>query len=419
MKYGIPVQQTFVPRHRRKVGRPRKKMVTISPDSVSKSRGKQYLSRTRGKAKVIQFPVETEQGFISVKQRLRRQQLQKRMKAELKEAEAAQMMQGKTHEESSIPEEGMASSTNDQQKMVPASGANIDAGIEICGLDSQAVTVAKEEAPDVSCVDSGQAQIQQISLAPGGELMDHYVVHLTDSVDGTGPTIQTAFIPAVSGGKIFASSTGGLGIQPIAIIEARSLGVGTSTTDGSVGQGAGMMVSVAGHQGGEVGVDDNNFITVARVDGEAQIIHGAEAVGVEEDDKSTMIMLSDGGTVESHGDDVETVNDGGLLTSHHDSSLLMGVQGSADGVRTSQHCADVTVGVKVGEEEEEEMEDEGAVMVIGTHAMGHQPVEGEMMDGALSLFEGRDSFVEGQVVVSGDQAYIACSSQLVDYTSTD
>ncbi|RUS84203.1 hypothetical protein EGW08_008043, partial [Elysia chlorotica] len=411
MKYGIPVQQSFVPRHRRKVGRPRKRMVTISPDSLSKSRGKQYVSRTRGKTKVVQLPVEAEQGFMSVKQRLRRQQLQKRIKAEMKEAEAAQMMQGKiceemdANQESTVTQE-MISSTCDQQKLDPSSGASI----ECCQLDSQAVTVAKEEAPDVSCVDPGQAQIQQISLTSGGELMDHYVVHLTDSVDGGGPTIQTAFIPSVSGGQIFASSAGGLGIQPIAIIEARSLGMGSSTTDVSVGQGAGMM----DHQGGEVvGVDGNNYITVARVDAEAQIIQAAEAVGVEEDDKSTMIMLSDGRTVDRRGDNVEAANGGELLTSHHDNRLLMSVRGSEDGVTTSQHC-----GGKVGEEEEE-MEDEGAVMVIGTHTIGHQPGEGEMMDGALSLFEGRDSFVEGQVVVSGDQAYIACSSQLVDYTSTE
>ncbi|GFS21973.1 zinc finger protein 341-like [Elysia marginata] len=425
-KYGMPVQQTFVPRHRRKVGRPRKKMVTISPDSVAKSRGKQYLSRTRGKAKVMQLPVENAQGFMPVKQRLRLQQLQKRIKAELKEAEAAQMIQGKNPESiganqvSSVSLDGVVS-TDSHPKLVPSSGATIDTVIEGCSLEGQTVTVAKEESPDLNCVDSGQNQIQQISLTPSGELMDHYVVHLTDSVDGAGPTIQTAFIPAVSGGQIFASSAGGLGIQPIAIIEARSLAVGSSTTDVSDGQGSGMMVSVASHQeadmGGTVmGVDDNNFITVARVGTEAEIMPEATSVGVDEEvDKSTMIMLSDKGSAE----DGET-GEGQLLPTHHEASLLMEVQGAADGSTSSQNCADVTVGSKIGgEEEEDEMEDEGAVMVIGTHSIEHQPGDGEMMDGALSLFEGRDSFVGGQVVVSGDQAYIACSSQLVDYTSTD
>lgn len=420
-KYGLPVQQTFVPRHRRKVGRPRKRMVTISPDSVAKSRGKQYLSRTRGKAKVMQqLPVEMAQSFMSVKQRLRRQQLQKRIKAEaeLKEAEAAQMIQGKNNEGMHVtPVSSMSHnvvvSTGNQRKLVSATGVNIDTSIEDIGLESQAVTITKEEIPDVNCVESGQNQIQQISLTSAGELMDHYVVHLTDSVDGAGPTIQTAFIPAVSGGQIFASPTGGLGIQPIAIIEARSLAVGTSTSDASEGQEAGIMVSVNGNQEGEMQgtvVDvDNNFITVARMGSEGEIIQEGAPVEVEEEDKSTMIMLSDGGTTVGHGD-VVAGSEGQLLATHHGSSLLMSVQGSEAG-GSSQHCADVTVGSKIGEEEEEEeMEDNGTVMVIGS-----QPGEGEMMD----LFEGRDSFVGGQVVVSGDQAYIACSSQLVDYASAE
>ncbi|GFO28695.1 Zinc finger protein [Plakobranchus ocellatus] len=433
-KYGIPVQQTFVPRNRRKVGRPRKRLVSISPDSVAKSRGKQYMSRTRGKTKVMQFPVEAVQGYMSVKQRLRRQQLQKRLKAELKEAESAQVIRASSGG-SICAGQGSADRVtlaDGQQRVEIKNGPDGEGSVECFGVDGQAVTIGKEEGPDAGCADVGQAQIQQLSLTPTGELMDHYVVHLTDSVDGGGPTIQTAFIPAVSGGKIFASSAGGLGIQPIAIIEARSLGVGSSGADGSDPQGNEMMVSVAG-QGGEtsgpvVGVDDNNFITVTRVDGDAQIIQESTVAEADGEEKAAMIMLSGGGETENCGDEDDTSRPGDLLRSHHDSALLIGVPSSADsGDAESRHCGDVdmaehSVTSKISgeeDEEEEEMEGQGAVMVIGTHAMGDQSGESGIMDGALSLFEGRDSFVGGQVVVSGNQAYITCSSQLVDYASTD
>ncbi|XP_050396148.1 zinc finger protein 341 [Patella vulgata] len=50
-----------------------------------------------------------------------------------------------------------------------------------------------------------------------GELIDHYVVHLAEASDGSAPTIQTTFIPAVSGTQVLTEN----GAIPVTIIEAQ------------------------------------------------------------------------------------------------------------------------------------------------------------------------------------------------------
>ncbi|XP_059171764.1 zinc finger protein 341-like [Physella acuta] len=353
-------EQQFRPRNRRKIGRPRKRLISITPDKLSKARGKQYLSRTRLKGKAAQFPPPLSGPNVTVKQRLQGKQAGKDVKEEEEMAKGFE-------EANTLSVEVVKAlpliTSNKSQGILDLDGS---LSVHIPGLDG-----GKHR-------DTLGHQVQQISLARSGELVDHYVVHLTESVDGSGPTIQTAFIPAVSGGQIFTSVPGG--IQPIAIIEARSFNM--TSTDGSATQvltadGANAILTCTqGHlQGDRQDNTTGSYITVR--DGTHIVNEIGQVVKAELEDNG-MIMLTDAG-------------DAGTMMATHSGDMMISAQGK------------VTGGQLVGVDTKDEM----VTVEAG----------GDMMDGTLFAQNvGAEGYVGGQVVVSGDQAYITCN---VDYTTAD
>lgn len=353
-------EQQFRPRNRRKIGRPRKRLISITPDKLAKARGKQYLSRTRLKGKAVQLPMTGPN--VTVKQRLQNKQIGKDVKEEEE--------MGKGFEEANTLSVEVVKAlpliTSNKSQGILDLDANGSLSVHIPGLDG-----GKHR-------DGLGHQVQQISLARSGELVDHYVVHLTESVDGSGPTIQTAFIPAVSGGQIFTSVPGG--IQPIAIIEARSFNM--TSTDGSATQVLtadgtnAILTCTQGHLQGDR--QDNNAGSYITVRDGTHIVNEMGQVVKAEIEENGMIMLTDAG-------------DAGAMMATHSGDMMISAQGK------------VTGGQLVGVDTKDEM----VTVEAG----------GDMMDGTLFAQNvGAEGYVGGQVVVSGDQTYITCN---VDYTTAD
>ena len=110
-----------------------------------------------------------------------------------------------------------------------------------------ALEASQEEADGDVGVDSeipemNSTQPQTIDLSG-----DHYIVHLQETADGSGPIMQTAFIPAMTGAQLVSGGVGngvhistahmlttGAGdgtMQPIAIIEAQPLQMSVTGAD--------------------------------------------------------------------------------------------------------------------------------------------------------------------------------------------
>ncbi|XP_055892196.1 zinc finger protein 341-like [Biomphalaria glabrata] len=369
--------QQFRPRNRRKVGRPRKRMITIAPDSLSKSRGKQYSSRTRMKVKAQRMlAVEELAGQLE-------QQGKEYAKQEMNEIDYRKYDDANTLSVEVVKALPLVSSPGKGQAVVKIEGTET---IHIPGLDDKGLSASL-------------GHVQQISLGRNGELVDHYVVHLTESVDGSGPTIQTAFIPAVSGGQLFTRGPGGLDIQPIAIIAARSFNM--TQTDGSGTQvltsdGANAIIACTQGQLEGTDVSGGSFITVS--DGTHLVSDGDRGVKSELGDAG-MIMLSEDGmtsTSDSRGCQIVEIDSVGV-----------------EGHEASSHMMDL------GGKEQSMVVIDNHGMMMSASDMASVETGGDMMDTALSLFSPQsngESYVGGQVVVSGDQAYIACN---VDYSTTD
>lgn len=368
-------------------------MISIVPDSVSKSRGKQYPSRTRSSGKVMQFPSQMV-AHLSLKQQQRHQ----------KQMEARNGMSDLGNGDAGIKDDSQEQNTLSVEvvKALPdISSVRTSGGvIDIDSTGAMSVRIPELEGKDEISGESLGAHVQHISLGPGGELVDHYVVHLTESVDGSSPTIQTAFIPAVSGAQLFGSSPQGMGIQPIAIIEARSFNM-AECAGKQILAAAGTNTIMAGHRGdqleGQHRENVSGYITVT--DG-AHIL-GAGTSGLKSD-------LSDAGKLELPG--TSGVENGTLISSH-DNDLMVaranGLVGSSESDRAglSGDCKDESVMV---------LGSHGLMVSAGEIGGGSADVGGDMMDGALSLFSppvSTDSYM-------GGQTYITCSTHLVDYASS-
>ncbi|KAH9503546.1 hypothetical protein Btru_068156 [Bulinus truncatus] len=396
--------QQFRPRNRRKVGRPRKRMISIAPDSLSKSRGKQYPSRTRLKGKIQQLTLAEELSGKQFQQDKMYQKLDSNDE-DNKKYEDSNMLSVEVVK--ALP---LVTSTRNVQSVV-----SVDGTIHIPELDDKSSLSA-----------SLGHHVQQISLGRNGELVDHYVVHLTESVDGSGPTIQTAFIPAVSGGQIFTSGPGGMGIQPIAIIEARSFNMAQGDGSGaqvlSADGGNTILACTQGQLDGS-NVSGGSYITVS--DGTHIVSDSERMVKTELEDAGMIILSEEGGSGGVTGDMIA----GHVIMSEQSCSDHIRSRGQVvemESVMNGQAVADCTeAGISNGQ-----LLDMGSkkqpIVVINNHGMmvsagDMVSVEagGDMMDTALSLFGPQSSaegYVGGQMVVSDDQTYITCN---VDYSTSD
>uniref|UniRef100_A0A0B7ASR0 C2H2-type domain-containing protein n=1 Tax=Arion vulgaris TaxID=1028688 RepID=A0A0B7ASR0_9EUPU len=384
-------EQQFRPRNRRKIGRPRKRMISIVPDSISKSRGKQYASRTRSKGKILQFPSQMA-AHLSEKQRLQRS------------AEVLNEVMGSVNDKDDVSFREPSTVSVEVVKALPVMSSVKTSGvIDIDSNGTMSVHISGlDDGKDVNIGDSLGAHVQHISVGPGGELMDHFVVHLTESVDGSSPTIQTAFIPAVAGAQIFANTSQEMGIQPIAIIEARSFHVSDCSGKQSLASAGAnaIMRSHRMHMQNDGGGQENmivsgDYVTVSEG---AHILHDRVQVVTSKFRDSSKMNLCEASRA-----------NGGVMMSSHASDVMM--SGVVD-VSISERNGMSDVGCK-----------EEAVMVIDNHSLmvsasemsaGATDVGGDMMDGALSLFSppvSADSYV-------GGQAFITCPTHLVDYAHT-
>lgn len=366
-------------------------MISIVPDSVSKSRGKQYPSRTRTKGKILQFPSQMA-AHLSAKQ-----EAQQRQNA----ADARDDISGAEDDNRDVTayQEPTTVSVEVVKALPVISSAKTSGIIDIDSTGAMHVRISGlDEGKDDHLGNSLGTHVQHISLGPGGELVDHYVVHLTESVDGSSPTIQTAFIPAVAGAQIFASNPQEIGIQPIAIIEARPFNVSDCTGKQILATSSANAI-LTSHQGH------------VRNEG-----HGQGNITISGD----YITVTDGGNI--LGERVQDVKaeyrtDGG----GSDSRTLMSSHGSLVMMSGAGGMVDVSVADRNGLTDVECKEE--SLMVIGNHSlmvsaneMGAGPTDmgGDMMDGGLSLFSppvSADSYV-------GGQTYITCSTHLVDYAHT-
>ncbi|XP_005096795.2 zinc finger protein 341 [Aplysia californica] len=414
------VEQHFRPRNRRKLGRPRKRMISITPDSIAKSRGKQYPSRTRGKGTLLS----------STTAQLVAQHLSAKQQQQLQESEQLQQphrqpdkLKGKKASPGSTRRRSKNTLSVEVVKALPV--LTPTEKVEVTpGLDMEVEEIAPDKGEEETLTGSQvlSPSLQRVSLGPAGELVDHYVVHLTESVDGSAPTIQTAFIPAVSGGQMFASGPGGMAIQPIAIIEASSLNMGAGSEVAGTQiltadvAGAMMRPQAELHLHKEDGREVAAEGLVSHAEAQGRLADSGSHVKTEMEDTRLMILSEHKarGAV------------GGISPTASTDVLVGGQTPSV--MEVHGHAGDAQVGgQRVGKDDVVMVIGNGGIMGDGSGMVG---VGGEEEEGAdilevnssLSFFQppvSSEAFVERQVVVSDGQAFIACSSQLVDYTTSD
>jgi len=408
-------EHTFRPRNRRKLGRPRKRMISITPDSIAKSRGKQYASRTRGKGNALS----------STTAELVAQHLSLKQDKELSQDKVRPVKSGKKSSTVSV----------EMVKTLPALTPNskLETGIEV-----QEPVNSSSLDKENQCVVNGEmlsSSIQQV-LGPSGEIIDHYVVHLTESIDGSAPTIQTAFIQAsaVTGNQMFSSGAEGVSIQPIAIIEASSLNMGRENADRSIlpADVSNSLLSNSQNQhfqreDCEVKHDTNSFVTVSET---GDLLTELKREHKPELDDNRLLIIPD----HKHYDDQDAknrLNPNQLMIISDNKTQNTGVlssAGSSDVLVGGQHPSDArTLSVETDQVEKHDR----VVMVIGNRSVlvdSGDIVNSEVEEASdimgvesslSSLFPPTvsEAFTERQT--DGTQSFISCSNELVDYSTSD
>ncbi|XP_067650777.1 zinc finger protein 341-like isoform X2 [Haliotis asinina] len=175
--------QVFRPRNRRKIGRPKKRMITVTAERVRESRIGN--SRMRGKERRPSSQSVAESLITEVS-------------LDAQKVSAPIAVLDKVHTVSVTGGDEVVSFTESKQE----------------------ITMTSDKHLTLKSTDSANEA-----------MLDHYVVHLTETVQENGPTIQT-FIPTVSGGQVLHATESASGnLQPITIIEAQPVHMTVTTAD--------------------------------------------------------------------------------------------------------------------------------------------------------------------------------------------
>ncbi|XP_046585126.1 zinc finger protein 341-like isoform X2 [Haliotis rubra] len=175
--------QVFRPRNRRKIGRPKKRMITVTAERVRESR--MGNSRMRGK--------ERRPSSQSVAESLINE-----VSLDAQKVSTPIAVLDKVHTVSVTGGDEVVRFTDSKQE----------------------ITMTSDKHLTLKSTDSANEA-----------MLDHYVVHLTETVHENGPTIQT-FIPTVSGGQVLHATESASGnLQPITIIEAQPVHMTVTTAD--------------------------------------------------------------------------------------------------------------------------------------------------------------------------------------------
>ncbi|XP_041355906.1 zinc finger protein 341-like isoform X2 [Gigantopelta aegis] len=204
--------QVFRPRCRRKLGRPRKKLITITREIIKEANSRVQSARLRNRVK---------------------------QKAALEEAAA----------EDSVGE-GVINSDVIELDNMPRQTVDLSGGctkIENLRLYPVVSDVGSDHHQKVAMGREHELHLKETGdPSDAVAAVDHYIVHLQDPADGSGPVMQTTFIPAMSGAQLMSGAIGNSmhisaaqmlagaadgTMQPIAIIEAQPLQITVTGAD--------------------------------------------------------------------------------------------------------------------------------------------------------------------------------------------
>lgn len=207
--------QIFRPRNRRKLGRPRKRMITVTSDTMNKQNGeKEQAPRKRGRPR----------GRTAAKTQILPQMCIPNAFHD------TQSLQTGDHMVLDATDTATLSVRPDEAGVLDGQhNAVTTAALANNQVLAQATTVG-QQGPDGTIAIPQTATIDttvsagELTTKTADAVIDHYVVHFTESTDSHGTTIHAQLIPAYpSGTSVMPASASAL--QPITIIEAQPVTV--------------------------------------------------------------------------------------------------------------------------------------------------------------------------------------------------
>ncbi|KAK7474036.1 hypothetical protein BaRGS_00034746 [Batillaria attramentaria] len=206
--------QLFRPRNRRKIGRPRKRLV----------------------------PVTLVDGITEVTSSVRSSSRSTRGKPGLRSASGIHLRNARVAAAIASQQKGSSRSRASVSMAPSVQSGSIEPDDKEDDVIQGEITAAQVEPVSLNDIQL----VQQVSLPAAdldGQVIDHYVVHLTECSDGGVPTLHTTLTPATLQAGLAAGT-----LQPITIIEATPMQVGG--TRGMTDASGLPMVGVS--RGGEV-----------------------------------------------------------------------------------------------------------------------------------------------------------------------
>lgn len=259
----------------------------------------------------------------------------------------------------------------------------------ILGGDTKTLSV--ELVKSLPLISNHSASTSLIDDVNVGVDVDHYVVHLSESVDGSEPSIETTFIPAGCGNSLFATDPSSTGIQPIAIIEAAAVsGAGVQVPGGQ------MQGSILGSMGGSKHIESVAQSSMEATNVLIALSKGTHSTSLLEESAKTNAVSS---FLQDSPDKELAIADGSpTQTIIIDRCLL------------DMESEDRTADCLVKEEDND--------IVIKDEQAGADITE---VTEAIAMFSGAPDGAglvrHGQIASSQNQPFLSCPSVLADYTN--